>query len=731
MNQTRILIVAHDRENALELKRTLGVRGYEATEIVTSGADALASARVSKPDLILIDMGLGGQPDGIDAAAGIYHTLDIPVIYLISASCDFESAKRSRETSPYGYIRVPAGECELFGSITSALDRHRSDRLAKESRENFRTVFEQSFHLMGLIDNEGRVITINLKAKSYLNTIGVDYAEVIGRPFWETPWWSHSPEQQQRLQDAIKKAAQGGVVQFEAHHPWADGSSIIVDFSLKPVFDSAFNVIHMLAEGSDITEQKRVEEALRESETRFRDLANLLPQTIYECDMTGKLTFANQYALQSFGITQEDVDEGVNVFSFIAPEQHVRVFGALEKLLQGVRTSGNEYTAVRRDGTTFPILIYSSIIERHGAACGIRGVIIEITERKRIEDALRESESLYRAIFENTGTASIIIDENTIIQLCNTEWINLAGYPREEMEGKMSWTKFVVEEDLEIMKEYHRTRRLDPSAAPLKYEFRYLKRNGEIRHMINHVGMVPGTKKSIASIMDITERKRAEDALKDSLREKETLLKEIHHRVKNNMQIMVSLLNLQKGSLYSDEARKMFTEMQNRIRAMALIHEKLYTTADLSSIEFGEYIKRITAELRTTYEGITSNISITIQAGKVYLGIDQAIPCGLIINELVSNALKYAFAGRNDMEGELRISIKEKPGSIIELEISDNGIGLPEEVDFGDQSKTLGLKLVDLLTRQLRGSLDISRNGGTSYFIRFARKEPSETKPLI
>jgi two-component sensor histidine kinase len=193
---------------------------------------------------------------------------------------------------------------------------------------------------------------------------------------------------------------------------------------------------------------------------------------------------------------------------------------------------------------------------------------------------------------------------------------------------------------------------------------------------------------------------------------------------------MVSLLNLQKGGVYSDEARKIFTEMQNRIRAMALIHEKLYTTADLSSIEFGEYIKRITAELQNTYEGIASNISISIQAGKVYLGVDQAIPCGLIINELVSNALKYAFAGRDDTEGMLRISIRENPDSMIELTVSDNGVGLPEEVDFGDQSKTLGLKLVDLLTRQLRGSLDISRNGGTSYFIRFARKEPSDTKLL-
>jgi PAS domain S-box-containing protein len=119
----------------------------------------------------------------------------------------------------------------------------------------------------------------------------------------------------------------------------------------------------------------------------------------------------------------------------------------------------------------------------------------DITEQKRVEEALRESESLYRAIFENTGNASIIIDENTIIQLCNTEWVNLAGYSREEMEGKMSWTNFVVREDLDRMKKYHQARRIDPSAAPMKYEFRYLKRNGEIRHMVNQVGMVPGTKK--------------------------------------------------------------------------------------------------------------------------------------------------------------------------------------------------------------------------------------------
>jgi DNA-binding response OmpR family regulator len=205
MNQPRILIAVSDRASALELKEMLVMRGYEVADIAVSGGDALTSARANRPELALIDMGLGGRPDGIGTAAEIRDTLDIPVIYLFSGSCDLESAERSRKTLPYGYLRIPAGEGELLASIGAALDRHRTDRTAKETERNFRTVFDQSFHLMGLIDTNGMVLAINLAAKSHLNTFGVDHTEVIGKPFWETPWWNHSPEQQQRLKDAIKR----------------------------------------------------------------------------------------------------------------------------------------------------------------------------------------------------------------------------------------------------------------------------------------------------------------------------------------------------------------------------------------------------------------------------------------------------------------------------------------------------------------------------------------------
>jgi two-component sensor histidine kinase len=216
---------------------------------------------------------------------------------------------------------------------------------------------------------------------------------------------------------------------------------------------------------------------------------------------------------------------------------------------------------------------------------------------------------------------------------------------------------------------------------------------------------------------ELTERKRAEEQLKVSLKEKESLLKEIHHRVKNNLQIISSLLRLQSDYIKDDRVMALFKESQNRIRSMALIHEKLYQSADILKIDFSEYILDLTANLLRSYTASSQPVELRVNADDIWLSIDTAIPCGLIINELVSNSLKHAFL-TDSQDNEISISICLMNDNQFKLTVSDNGVGFPGDIDF-QNTESLGLQLVCTFTEQLEGGIELDSSAGTSFTITF------------
>jgi two-component sensor histidine kinase len=196
------------------------------------------------------------------------------------------------------------------------------------------------------------------------------------------------------------------------------------------------------------------------------------------------------------------------------------------------------------------------------------------------------------------------------------------------------------------------------------------------------------------------------------------LLKEVHHRVKNNLQIISTLLDLQSESLKDKEALSAFRESQDRIKAMALIHEKLYASEDFAYVDFEGYIGNLSAHLVESYLVDPGRITLNIHASGISMGIDRAIPCGLIINELVSNALKHAFPGNRAGEITIRFDVDEDDW--ITLTVADTGVGMPPDLDLRNTG-TLGLQLVNMLVSQLSGELSVGRAGGTSFSIRFHR----------
>ena len=229
----------------------------------------------------------------------------------------------------------------------------------------------------------------------------------------------------------------------------------------------------------------------------------------------------------------------------------------------------------------------------------------------------------------------------------------------------------------------------------------------------------------LLAMQDITQRKEAElERMKAMLREKEVLLKEIHHRVKNNLQIISSLLRLQSESQKSKSSDDVFRESQNRIRSMALIHEKLYHSHDLSKIDFSEYVRNLASNLFLSYDVDPGRIGLEVKVEDVSWDVGTAIPCGLIINELISNALKYAFP--ENRPGKIRVALCKEDG-MFRLSVADDGVGLPKDVDFR-RTDSLGFQLVGMLTEQLNGAMDVQAHGKTEICILFPPPREAETE---
>lgn len=217
-------------------------------------------------------------------------------------------------------------------------------------------------------------------------------------------------------------------------------------------------------------------------------------------------------------------------------------------------------------------------------------------------------------------------------------------------------------------------------------------------------------------LRDVTDRMVAEEKIRTSLREKEALLKEIHHRVKNNLQVVSSLLGLQSRAVTDEQTRKMFQESQNRIHSMALLHESLYQSSNLSKIDFPVYIRQLAAHLFHSYGVGPERIHLRTELDKLYLNLDAAVPCGLIINELISNSLKYAFP--DGRIGEIRVELHEYSDHMAKLIVADDGVGLSSDIDW-ETARTLGLRLVRTLAEQLGARIELKTNAGTEVQLTF------------
>ena len=346
---------------------------------------------------------------------------------------------------------------------------------------------------------------------------------------------------------------------------------------------------------------------------------------------------------------------------------------------------------------------------------------VQLEERvKERTQALQVSEERLQMALSGSGDGLWDWNIETGEVFYSSRWEEMLGYEAGELPGHVStWENLIHPEDKPGV-----TKVLDrhlQNGEPYTYDYRFLTKSGEWQWMATYGQVVKrnpdGTPERMSGThKDISARKYAEQQLADSLAEKSVMLQEIHHRVKNNLQVICSLLNLQTQGSPDPKITEIMKESQNRVKSMALVHENLYQSQNLSKISLETYVRELTNNLLRSYRSKMSQIKIHVAIASIYLDIDTAVPCGLIINELVSNALKYAFPDQES--GEIKVKVTQNTEKSITLTITDNGMGLPHEINV-EQTQTLGLRMVKTLTRQISGTLTVSRETGTSFNIHF------------
>jgi PAS domain S-box-containing protein len=335
---------------------------------------------------------------------------------------------------------------------------------------------------------------------------------------------------------------------------------------------------------------------------------------------------------------------------------------------------------------------------------------------------LRESQEKFRSVADSAVDGIITTDTDGKIVLFNPSLKNIFGYSIDEIKGKhvtMLMPDRYKQKFTDKLERFKSTGNHELEGKT--FESLGLRKDGtEFPFEISIATWGPiGNKFTTSIIRDVTRRKKTEKLLQNSLDEKEMLLKEIHHRVKNNLMIISSLLNLQSRYIKDEESKNIFKESQNRARSMALIHERLYQSADLKRIDFGEYIRTLANDLYHTYVMDTSLIKLNIDVDDLRLDINTSIPLGLIVNELVTNSLKHAFP--EGKSGEIDIIFHKQDKNYL-LEVKDNGIGFPEDIDYKN-TDSLGLQLVNNLTEQIEGKIEFNNKSGTSFKIIFEEEK--------
>ncbi|MFW5711417.1 MAG: PAS domain S-box protein [Spirochaetota bacterium] len=637
----------------------------------------------------------------------------LPLLFLVDKN-QTELLEKLRTYAHHGIVLRNSDDFYLEQTLQQSARLYAASPRARPHELSYGALFYNSHSPMMLLrPGSGEIFDVNQAA---CNFYGWSREELLQMKIQSINQLSEAEvfEEMQRAKEEQRD-------QFFFRHKTADGTVKDVKISSNPVTINGEKLLYSII--SDITEQMRVERALRDSEESLRITLNSIGDGVISTDIAGNVIRMNPVAERLTGwnlkaATGRPLEE---VFYIINGDTRRRVENPVQRVLASGQIVGlaNHTVLIAADGTEYHIADSAAPIrDREGAITGVVLIFRDYTEEYRKNRQVRESEQFLDAVFNSIQDGISVLNTDLSIRYVNPvmeEWYS----GRRPLIGGTCYKKYHNREEpcencptLRSMESGQVESEIIPGVpGELEAEVEWIQVTSYPLKDVDS-GRILGV---VEFVRDITTSVRTEQELKESLRQQEILVKEIHHRVKNNLNIVVSLLKLQRDEIDSvDKAKEAFDESMKRIHSMALIHESLYRRDKLSEVEMDSYISSMIDQIKYSISSV-NDIEYVLDLEKIYLDITKAVPCGIIINELITNAAKHAFSAHS--EKKISISLKRE-GEKVHLSVSDNGVGLPKDFSI-QESSSLGMSLVNILIKQLEGEISMDSRNGTTFVLQF------------
>ena len=598
--------------------------------------------------------------------------------------------------------------------LKEEIERHKQTqtRLADAERFN-RSIIESSIDMIVAFDPDGMLYQYN---HAFAVEFGLDMDD--DPKSYNFREFIADVKEAERVRDAV---VQDLTFSGETTGRRQNGETFPMYLTLALMKNEEDGTFGAMAVGRDITEAKIAQQELEASEKRYRNILEGANDAIFTLDDQGYFTYVNPSFNELLGYSELELSKRTvhDVMQGLPKRGKTWM-----KALEGAR---EERKFVAADGQVLTMLGGASVQkDSKGKPKSVRGIFLDITDMRLHEAQAKTQSAKLESIFDSTENMIMFtMDGADRVTAYNK---NFKSIFEDEFGLSFSDNPSFIETISKVVDEkpYQGQLRLFLKAMEgiaQSFELPLQTESGEGRWyqvFLNPVSLGDERREISCIAYDITERKEIDRAIRSALKEKEVLLQEVHHRVKNNLQVISSMLNLQKSFVQDQQTLDLLEESTNRIATMSFIHESLYRDTDFANISFSEYLQRLSTNLTQSYARAGCEIILETQFDEVLLSLDQAIPCGLITNELVSNALKYAYPEVD--RGVITLRFQNVADGQVELEVSDEGVGLPPDMDFA-KNDSLGVYLVQALTEQIDGELVVTSTNegrkGCSFLVRF------------